>query len=398
MGSDDSTTIDAQAGALGFALTCGAGMCTTIGAAVVFNSKLAAIANKKFLAGSLGVSTGVMLYVSFIEIFFKSQGAFEDADYAPGTAHLLATVCFFSGILLGNLLDIFVHWLEGQDAGGAEGEKSEGGATGHDMDGMFEGIEAIKSEIEFETAQKSKKGQTVPGDLGEDPEAPAPTAMAIREPEGSCIPCTLDPTPTPSVQIENGGPGLSSSPMPHSNLTSSTVPLKTEKLEIRPSQNFEENEAAKARSLVKMGRLTALAIAIHNFPEGLATFVGTVDDPTVGLSLAIAIGIHNIPEGLCVSIPIYYATKDRWLAFKWAFLSGVSEPIGAGLGWAVLANAMDVRTYGVIFGLVAGLMVNICIHELLPTAFKYDPTDKVTSKSVIGGMLVMALSLVLFQV
>jgi ZIP family zinc transporter len=144
--------------------------------------------------------------------------------------------------------------------------------------------------------------------------------------------------------------------------------------------------------------MTALAIGLHNFPEGLATFVGTLDDPTVGMGLAIAIGIHNVPEGLCVSVPIYYATKNRWQAFKWAFISGISEPIGAGLGWLFLANNMSATTFATIFGIVSGMMVNICVHELLPTAAKYDPTDRVTSKCVIAGMFVMALSLVLFQV
>jgi zinc transporter ZupT len=290
---------------------------------------------------------------------------------------LLAAVCFFSGILIGNLLDLFVHWLENKDAG--TGGNAE--CTGHDMDGMFEGIEALKSNPAITNGD---------GDSELKPVNLAPVLSGDDDVEGQTEPATAR-----AVPAIPGGPALSSSPLPHAGLASSTVPMKGgEGLE--EQQQLTETE--KSRALVKMGRLTALAIAIHNFPEGLATFVGTVDDPTVGLSLAIAIGIHNIPEGLCVSIPIYYATKDRCLAFKWAFLSGISEPIGAGLGWIVLANAMDMRMYGVIFGVVAGLMVNICIHELLPTAQKYDPHDKVTSKSVIAGMFVMALSLVMFQV
>merc|ERR1712072_176356 len=80
--------------------------------------------------------------------------------------------------------------------------------------------------------------------------------------------------------------------------------------------------------LQKMGLMTALAIGIHNFPEGLATFVATLHDPNVGAALAVAIGIHNIPEGLCVSIPIYYSTGSRTKALAWALLSGISEPIG----------------------------------------------------------------------
>lgn len=148
--------------------------------------------------------------------------------------------------------------------------------------------------------------------------------------------------------------------------------------------------------LVRMGVLTALAIGIHNFPEGLATFVATLSDPSVGFALAVAIAIHNIPEGLCVAIPVYYATGNRWKAFGWALLSGVSEPIGAGLGWLVLKDIMSELVYGVLFGVVAGMMVNITIHELIPTAVRYDPADKVTTNSIIAGMAIMALSLTLF--
>lgn len=148
--------------------------------------------------------------------------------------------------------------------------------------------------------------------------------------------------------------------------------------------------------LVRMGLMTAVAIGIHNFPEGLATFVAALSDPSVGLALAIAIAIHNIPEGLCVAIPVYYATGNRWKAFGWALLSGVSEPIGAGLGWLILKDIMSELVYGILFGVVAGMMVNITIHELIPTAVRYDPADKVTTNSIIVGMAVMAVSLTLF--
>ena len=142
--------------------------------------------------------------------------------------------------------------------------------------------------------------------------------------------------------------------------------------------------------------MTALAIGIHNFPEGLATFVATLDDPAVGASLAIAIAIHNIPEGLCVSIPIYFATGDRWKAFRWALLSGVSEPVGALLGWLLLKDHFNELLYGIVFGMVAGMMVMICLNELIPTAHRYDPQDKVVTKSITAGMVVMAASLCLF--
>lgn len=157
-----------------------------------------------------------------------------------------------------------------------------------------------------------------------------------------------------------------------------------------------EIDKEENRKLVRMGISTALAIGIHNFPEGLATFVAALDDPSVGAVLAIAIGIHNIPEGLCVALPIYYATGDRRKAFMWACISGISEPIGAFLGWAVLARTMSDSLYAVLFGFVAGMMVIISTKELLPTAHRYDPEDSVVTYSTIVGMVIMALSLILF--
>ena len=159
----------------------------------------------------------------------------------------------------------------------------------------------------------------------------------------------------------------------------------------------EAVEEGDDQKLVRMGFMTAVAIGIHNFPEGLATFVATLSDPSVGAALAVAIAIHNIPEGLCVAIPVYYATGNRLKAFGWALLSGISEPIGAALGWVVLKDIMSELVYAILFGVVAGLMVNISFHELIPTAVRYDPADKVTTNSIFAGMAIMALSLILFN-
>lgn len=160
----------------------------------------------------------------------------------------------------------------------------------------------------------------------------------------------------------------------------------------------ENGPKSEQKKLVKMGMSTALAIALHNFPEGLATFVAALENPQVGAVLAIAIGIHNIPEGLCVALPIYYATGNRCKAFLWGCLSGLSEPVAALLGWAVLANSMSQEVYALLFGLVSGMMVIISLKELIPTAHRYDPEDTVVTYSLIAGMGVIALSLVLFKV
>lgn len=117
----------------------------------------------------------------------------------------------------------------------------------------------------------------------------------------------------------------------------------------------------------------------------------------MGASVAIAIGIHNIPEGICVAMPIYYATGSRIRAFGWATLSGLTELVGAFLGWLVLRRVFTPVAYAILFGIVAGMMVYISLKELLPTAHRYDPEDKVTTKSLIAGMVIMSLSLVLFQ-
>lgn len=147
-----------------------------------------------------------------------------------------------------------------------------------------------------------------------------------------------------------------------------------------------------------MGLQTALAIALHNFPEGLATFIAFLDEPAIGIAFAIAIAIHNIPEGFCVSLPVYYATGNRTKAFLWGTFSGVTEPIGALIGWLFFRNGLNLALYGVLFGIVGGMMVMISLRELLPTAFRYDPRDTVVTNSLVAGMFVMSLSLVLFRV
>ena len=118
----------------------------------------------------------------------------------------------------------------------------------------------------------------------------------------------------------------------------------------------------------------------------------------MGAVLAIAIGIHNIPEGMCVALPIYYATGNRWKAFLWGTLSGLSEPIAALLGWLVLASVMTDEVYAVLFGIVSGMMVIISLKEAIPTAHRYDPEDTVVTMSVIAGMGIMGLSLMLYKV
>ena len=154
-------------------------------------------------------------------------------------------------------------------------------------------------------------------------------------------------------------------------------------------------EAFKKKKLLRMGMLSALAIGIHNFPEGLATFTATLKDPTLGIAIAVAIAVHNIPEGIAVSVPIYYATGDKRKAFRLSFLSGLAEPAGALIGFLILMPFFNDVIFGVLFASVAGIMVFISVDELLPAAREYGKAH-LSIYGLIAGMIIMAVSLLLF--
>ncbi|MBN1968380.1 MAG: zinc transporter ZupT [Candidatus Delongbacteria bacterium] len=258
-----------------FMLTLFAGLSTGIGSAMAFLTKKT---NTKFLAISLGFSAGVMIYVSFIEIFVKANDAMTNY-FGEEKGYFLTTVAFFCGMFLIAIIDKIVPSFENP----------------HEM------------------------------------------------------------------------------------------------------KNIEDmSESKKTKSLYRMGVMSALAIAIHNFPEGLATFTSSLSDPGLGISIAIAIAIHNIPEGIAVSVPIYYATGDRKKAFKLSFLSGLAEPLGAIIGFALISTIFNDAVFGFLFASVAGIMVFISIDELLPSAREYGD-HHLSIYGFVAGMIVMAFSLILFK-
>jgi len=323
---------------LGFGLVVAAGLSTGVGAAAVFVRRFVKLASTPVLAAGLGFSGGVMLYVSFVEIFVKSQDAFKEHGLQEKDAYFLATLCLFAGMLLLRVIAFLVHKID----------------KNHHHHGACD-VQTANPAGEA-ALEVDVQDQVAPADLAP---VEAPQAAAAAKQEGA------EKATSPEV-----GAAL------------------------------ETAKAAKDRKeLQMMGLNTAIAIAIHNFPEGLATFVGTLADPAVGATLAVAIAIHNIPEGLCVALPIYYSTQSRMKGFLWALLSGLSEPVGALIGWAIIKSTgddMNQLVYGILFGLVSGMMIMIVILELLPTAYKYDPTDRFVTSSVVAGMAVMALSLCLF--
>ena len=169
-----------------------------------------------------------------------------------------------------------------------------------------------------------------------------------------------------------------------------------DRVDDRSPSEEEKKDRRKKKKLMRMGVFSALAITIHNFPEGLATFIAALTDLSIGIPIAVAIAIHNIPEGIAISVPIYYATGSRRKAFKYSFLSGLAEPVGAIIGWLILMPYLNESVFGIIFAAVAGIMVFISVDELLPAAREYGE-HHLSVYGLIGGMAVMGISLVLLM-
>jgi len=173
------------------------------------------------------------------------------------------------------------------------------------------------------------------------------------------------------------------------------VPKPENPHEVRKIEDADNcNVYDKSIKLMKTGLLTAMAITIHNFPEGMATFVSGASHPKLGIAIAIAIAIHNIPEGIAVSVPVYCATGSRKKAFGISVLSGLSEPLGAVLAFLFLAPFINDFVFGIMFGAIAGIMIFISLDELLPTAREYGE-HHMSILGLIIGMIVIGISILL---
>ncbi|WP_426711382.1 zinc transporter ZupT [Cetobacterium sp. SF1] len=173
------------------------------------------------------------------------------------------------------------------------------------------------------------------------------------------------------------------------------VPEHENPHEVKEVEDLNKKPNKNMNPLYRMGIFSALAIGIHNFPEGLATFISALKDPKLGIAIAVAIAIHNIPEGIAVSVPIYFSTGSKKKAFFYSFISGLAEPIGALVGYALLMPFLNGTVFGVIFAGVGGIMVFISLDELLPAAENYGE-HHLSIYGLIAGMVVMAISLLLF--
>ncbi|ETI53042.1 hypothetical protein F442_03944 [Phytophthora nicotianae P10297] len=311
-----------------FALNIAAGAATILGGMVVFSKRLVYLANPLSLAVALSISSGVMMFISLVEIFGESVHLLtegiktEDMTEETATGHgwLAATACFAVGILLIYFIDIIVHKISPE----------------HEMT-EIENLQDVRESMrDFESIKQSNKFST------------------------------------PNLEA---GPSTCAEPT---------------------TQYFKMDENAK-RALQRMGVLSALAIGIHNLPEGIATYVGAIQNSSVGFSLAVGIGLHNIPEGIAVAAPIYFATGSRWRGIMWCAISAAAEPIGGVIAWLAIGDGMDPVSEGILFGIVCGIMVCICVKELIPTSYKFakDKTH-IVAVGMFAGMFIMVSSLTLF--
>eukprot|EP00040_Diaphanoeca_grandis_P029562 m.173320 g.173320 ORF g.173320 m.173320 type:complete len:377 (-) comp31723_c1_seq3:412-1542(-) len=369
--------------ALGFGLTAAAGLATSLGAALVF---VPGFKDNIYLGISLAFAAGVMLFVSFVEILVKSQSTFAAhfdrdldlnnitaADYTSPSAAYHATMgAFFAGVALTWMLDRIIHTLKEYQVPKNAPKSGNQPKPGDQKKTKFAEQSILVTDFEMSDTETQTDG-------------------------------TVDAVISPAEAIYLGARSNSYTDIMEAtgetimaNVVVGTDEEKAETLSSKDPTNVETE-----KSLIRMALITGVAVSLHNFPEGFATFIAAVDDPNVGASIAIAIGIHNIPEGICVAAPIYFATGNKWKAFMWGTLSGVAEPIAGAIGWMILSSRdtdLGDMTYAILFGMVAGMMVFISFSELLPTALVYDPERKYYFISLAAGMVVMAASLMLFQV
>ena len=342
---------------LAFGLTIAAGLATVIGA---IPPLLPCIkhTNRTLLSASLALAAGVMIYVSFTEIFSKTDAYFccitEDH-------HVVSTVfCFFGGIVLTVLMNTAVHGLEL-------------------LDRQYDFKKLIRRAF-----CRRKPSLNVSNRRANDEPSIPTAAMEEKDPTSKVKNTIVLSTSTDKSR------NVSSIP------DAEAPAVEMSKLEDAETAR-ELAETNDLKQLRRMGILSCLAIGMHNVPEGLATFVATTADPSFGAALAIAIGLHNIPEGLTVAMPIFYATKSHWKAFLFATISGLAEPVGGFIGWLTLRNAFGPLVYAVCFGFVAGMMIYIAMVELLRLSFKFDSKGYIATASVIIGMFIMAIGLLLFE-
>ncbi|KAF1789433.1 Multicopper oxidase, type 3 [Phytophthora cactorum] len=197
--------------------------------------------------------------------------------------------------------------------------------------------------------------------------------------------------PVDAGDMEEGDKAAFASPVPESPAAANHSELHSPST--AESSNLLEQNASQKEEYRRAGVMTGIAVAIHNFPEGLALFVSSLSGLRSGIVLSIGIILHNFPEGVAVAAPVYYATGSKLEAFKWTALSGIAQPFGAAIGWAAVSGGMSFALEASLYGIVAGMLVCITVKELLPGAYKFDPSGRAFVVAFFGGLGIIALSI-----
>jgi ZIP family zinc transporter len=333
--------------ALAFLLSIGAGVATGIGSLLPLFLPAHPKATQIYLAPALAFAAGVMLYISFVDIMSESMSYFSCV-----TSHnmLFSATSFFVGVILTFLLHLFLHKLEDMSSSTFSSSSS--------------------SSSSFSSFPSSTN-------LGDN------NKLMSSKTEAYTQYGTITGTKETSSTAASERNGLIGSQASNSD----------------EYEDWLDSDREKKR-LKRMSVITGVVIALHNFPEGVATFVATLSTTSFGLAVAFAVAMHNIPEGVCVSMPLYYASGSHSKAILWSMLSGFSEPLGALSSYLLILGSgqtLSAQTFGILFGLVAGMMTYVTLKELLPTAHRYDSKDRMVSLFLFFGMIVMAASILLFE-
>ena len=168
--------------------------------------------------------------------------------------------------------------------------------------------------------------------------------------------------------------------------------------ELTPHLHLGAQRAEGPRSRLSRTAMLALAVTIHNLPEGMAVgvvFAGEEHGLTISAALAVSIGIalQNIPEGAIISMPMHAEGNSRWRSFLIGSLSGVVEPIGS-LAILLLASLLGVAL-PYLLAFAAGAMMYVVVEELIPETAQGRHTNLSTIGFAVGFVLMMAMDVLL---
>mmetsp|Transcript_165 Transcript_165/g.432 ORF Transcript_165/g.432 Transcript_165/m.432 type:complete len:430 (+) Transcript_165:107-1396(+) len=389
--------------------------------------------NGAFLSNALSFSAGVMLFVSMVEIYGKSYDGFAEV-YCPEESDEMCADAFGAALgtfIAGCAICVILQALNNRQmykkyhallTGHVEEEAE---STHNDLPpGWQVGFDKASQRPFYFHLVSRKTSWSFPGERSvclNDTKPVEPLALQPRsalpapgQPQQAGPPSYPPPAQASGVYW-TGAPVLNwNGPPGYWPTVAPPQPVRTEQAAVVVGSAFGSKQDVEAADtppecpnvedehshMLASGIVTAVAIAIHNFPEGFVTFMATYQDSRVGAAIAFAIAMHNVPEGVCVGAPVYYSTDSKWKTIAAATFGGIWAPIGGVVAWAAFGRDedMDGRAYGCMFGLVCGIMSYLSLNELMPLAFRYSHCKWHNDLCMVLGMLTMGVSILLFEV